>query len=131
MLYTSGKRGKSFFFFSPSSLDGTGTDIWNPECPGILQVYFSFLKLSLYILIRKKNQRERAGPDGSCARRHMLAGGGAGEEPWRDLSAKSRGSRNPSSLSTPVKRRQDEMLLSEVGLYLIFPFVTWHVTGYF
>ena len=61
----------------------------------------------------------------------MLAGGGAGEEPWRNLSAKSRGSRNPSSLSTPVKRRQDEMLLSEVGLYLIFPFVTWHVTGYF
>ena len=94
MLYTSGKRGKSFFFF-PYPLDGTGTDIWNPECPGILQVYFSFLKLSLYRLISKKNQRERAGPDGSCARRHVLAGGGAGEEPWRDLSAKSRGSWNP------------------------------------
>lgn len=59
------------------------------------------------------------------------AGGGAGEEPWRDLSAKSQGSQNPSSLPTPVKRRQDEMLLSEVGLYSIFPFVTWHVAGYF
>ena len=63
--------------------------------------------------------------------KEACSGGGAGEEPWKDLSAKSQDSQNPSSLSTPVKRRQDEMLLSEVGSYSILPFVTWHVTGYF
>ena len=47
----------------------------------------------------------------------MCLGLRLGRKPSRDLSAKSGGPRNSSFLSTSVKRRYDEMLLSEVGLY--------------